>query len=153
METRLPSTIVLMRVSESIGKTISHTSRVRGSSYFQSGAVRSLSIENGVIQALVRGTASYTVWLETGDEVIRASCSCPYFVDHVDICKHIFAVVLAAEAQSIPLVAPGVRPEDVEIEALLPDDDEDLLDEDEEEEEDGWRLVPPRAQRAKPALP
>ncbi|PYQ97110.1 MAG: hypothetical protein DMF97_14385, partial [Acidobacteria bacterium] len=67
METRLPSTIVLMRVSESIGKTISHTSRVRGSSYFQSGAVRSLSIENGVIQALVRGTASYTVWLETGD--------------------------------------------------------------------------------------
>jgi superfamily II DNA or RNA helicase len=159
VETRLPSTIVLMRVSESIGRTISHTSRVQGTSCFQSGAVRSLSIENGVIQALVRGTASYTVWVETGDEVIRASCSCPYFVDHVDICKHIFAVVLAAEAQSIPLVAPGVRPEDVEIEALLPEDDEDFPDKDaeeeeeEEEEEEGWRLVPPRTQRATPVLP
>jgi superfamily II DNA or RNA helicase len=155
VETRLPSTIGLMRVSESIGQTISHTSRVRGSSYFRSGAVRSLSIENGIIQAVVRGTVSYTVWLETGDALIRTSCTCPYFVDHMDTCKHIFAVILAAEAQSIPLVSPGVRPEDVEIEPLVPDDDDDLPgdDDNEEEDEDGWRLIPPRMPAAKPAPP
>jgi superfamily II DNA or RNA helicase len=138
-----------MRLSESIGQQISDGARHRGASYFRSGAVRSLSIENGVVQALVRGGTSYTVWLETGDALIRASCTCPYFIDHADICKHIFAVILAAEAQSVTLVAPGVRPEDVDIEPLLPEDDEDLLNED----EDTWRLVPPRTRPARPGLP
>src|SRR5207248_3002630 len=87
-----------MSVSESLGRLISPISRARGASYFRSGAVRSLSVENRIIEAQVRGTSWYTVWIETGHPLLRASCNCPYFIGHADICKHIFAVILAAEA-------------------------------------------------------
>jgi superfamily II DNA or RNA helicase len=136
-----------MRLSETLGQLISNTSRARGSSYFRSGAVRSLSIENGIVQALVRGTTTYSVWLETGGRRLRGSCTCPYFIDRVDICRHIFAVVLAAEAQGIPLVPPGIDAVDVDIEPLVPD--EDTFD---DEDGNSW-LASGRAQRARPQAP
>ena len=59
-----------------------------------------------------------------------------------EICKHIWAGILAAEAQSLPLMAPGVSPrsvvlEPIDVDAELEDlglDDETLVD----EEDDGW---------------
>src|SRR5439155_5657377 len=102
---------------------ISPISRARGASYFRSGAVRSLSVENRVIEAQVRGTSWYTVWIETGHTLLRASCNCRYFTGHADICKHIFAVILAAEAQSIPLAPPDVDARRLSIAPETPDDD------------------------------
>ena len=56
-----------MSVSESLGRSISPISRARGASYFRSGAVRSLSVENRVIEAQVRGTRRETVrWSVVG---------------------------------------------------------------------------------------
>ena len=144
-----------MSVSESLGRLISPISRARGASYFRSGAVRSLSVENRIIEAQVRGTSWYTVWIETGHPLLRASCNCPYFIGHADICKHIFAVILAAEAQSIPLAPPGVDAGRLGIEAQIPDNDWRRTDGQDDDDED-WRLIPssPRAaKRQKPATP
>src|SRR6185295_10875557 len=89
-----------------------------------SGAVRSLIAQNGIIQATVRGSQLYDVWLEPAADLLNASCTCPYFIDTYDICKHIWAVILSAEAQAVPLLSPGVEPDEVVLEGLIPDDDD-----------------------------
>ena len=50
------------------------------------------------------------MWLEPVGATLLASCTCPYFFDRIVICKHIWAGILAAEAQSLPLMAPGISP-------------------------------------------
>lgn len=111
-----------MRLSQILAPQVPSQSRARGYAYFSSAAVRSLGTEAGVIQATVRGTELYHVWLEPVGTLLRASCTCPYFIDRSDICKHVWAVILAAEQQSLPLVPPGVAPDSVELEPLVPDD-------------------------------
>ena len=118
------------RLSQFLGSQISNRTRTRGHEYFRSGAVRSLTVENGIIEATVRGADFYTVWIEPEGSSLHASCTCPYFIDQLQICKHVWAVVLAAEDQSIPLVAAGVRPEDVDLEPLYVDDSLDTPIED-----------------------
>ena len=124
------------RLSQFLASQVPGRSRSRGYSYFASGAVRSLTTENGIIEATVRGSEDYTVWIEPDRSLLRASCTCPYFIDRIDICKHIWAVVLAAEAQSIPLVTPGIRPEHVELEPQYPDDD--AVDIDDQDDDRPW---------------
>jgi superfamily II DNA or RNA helicase len=115
-------------LSQFLSDQVPSGSRSRGRSYFSLGAVRSLTNENYLTQATVRGSKLYTVWVEADRSLLRASCTCRFFIDQVEICKHIWAVILAAEAQSVPLVPPDVRLENVDIEPFDPDellDDED----------------------------
>lgn len=138
-----------MRLSQVLGSQISNQSRSRGHSYFLSGAVRSLTVENGIIQATVRGSESYTVWIEPDGSLLRAACTCPYFIDRFEICKHIWAVILAAETQSVPLTAPGVAPESVDLEPLYPDEPDD-----DDEALEPWRPIAPlRPTSRTPAAP
>jgi superfamily II DNA or RNA helicase len=102
-----------------------------------------VSVEQGVLHATVRGSDNYVVWIEPDGSRLKALCSCPYFLDHVEICKHIWAVILAAEVQSIPLVPPGIANEDVYLEPVDPDVPDDFDD-------DGadvpvWQPAPTRA--------
>ena len=119
-------------LSQFLGAQISNRSRSRGYSYFAAGAVRSLTVENGVIEATVRGSVPYTVWMQADGALLTASCTCPHFVDHLEICKHVWAVILSAETQSIPLVVPGTAFETVVLEPLIPDEDDY-----------GWTPAPP----------
>jgi len=139
-----------MKLSQVLAPQVSPSSRSRGYSYFTSGAVRSLTTEHGIVQATVRGSDTYTVWLEPGDALLRASCNCPYFVDRVDICKHVWAVILAAEAQSVPLLTSGGAAEDVDLEPVYPDGIDDFDD-----DVDLWPQVkpaaPPHASSRRPA--
>ena len=138
-----------MKLSQALAPQVSSRSRTLGHTYFTSGAVRSLTTEHGIIQATVRGSTTYTVWLEPGAALLRASCSCPYFVDRVDICKHIWAVILGAEAQSLPLLTPGSAPEDVDLEPVYPDELDDFDD-----DEDLWpRAAPIAGERAPAGMP
>lgn len=71
----------------------------RGAAYFRGGRVR---IESGSalrIVAAVRGSSSYRVELRREGEQIHAACTCPYFEDA--LCKHVWAVLMAAEAQRL----------------------------------------------------
>jgi superfamily II DNA or RNA helicase len=137
------------RLSAVLSRQVSSQSRARGHAYFISGAVRSLTVQNGIIQATVRGSQLYNVWLEPAGDLLHASCTCPYFIDSDDICKHVWAVILSAEAQAVPLLSPGVDPDDVVLEPLIPDDYDFDLD---VEDERGWKpAIPPVARTAAPA--
>ena len=83
------------------------------------------------------------MWIEPVGARLLVSCTCPFFFDRLEICKHIWAAIMAAEAQSLPLVAPGVSPRSVSLEPI--DVDEDLEDPDLEEEMpvDDWYLRRP----------
>jgi len=113
---------LLMRLSQVFASYVSSRSRTRGESYFRSGAVQQLTSHGGTIEATVIGSEAYTVLLQPGDELLSGSCTCPYFVDHLEICKHIWATILAAEAKGIPLMPPGCVPTEIGLEPLDPDD-------------------------------
>ena len=111
-----------MKLSQVLAEQVPSQSRARGFSYFKSAAVRSLTTDNGIIHATVRGGELYDVWLEPAGDLLRASCTCPFFVDRYDICKHVWAVILAAEAQGVPLLTPGIPVSTVDIEPMIPED-------------------------------
>src|SRR5712691_2988197 len=141
------------KLSTVLARQVPTQSRTRGFAYFTRGAVRSLTAQNGIIQATVRGSQLYDVWLEPDGELRQASCTCPYFIDQYDICKHVWAVILAAEAEAVPLLRPGVTPDEVYLEPLVPDDDDgDPKDEDERVWTPAVRapLLAPRRERQPP---
>ncbi|HEX4150696.1 MAG TPA: DEAD/DEAH box helicase [Steroidobacteraceae bacterium] len=127
--------------------------RDRGGNYFRSGCVRIGSASAFRIVATVSGSSRYRVELNRDGRKIHASCTCPYF--DVDLCKHIWAVILAAETQELfqgkglELVHAGEADDD------YPDDEFDAGDyrednEGEREDEEHGRappypLVPARA--------
>lgn len=82
-------------LSDDLGRAIQQ----RGAAYFRGGRVR---IESGSalrVVAAVRGTCRYRVELQREGERIHALCTCPYFDDA--LCKHVWAVIMAAEAWQI----------------------------------------------------
>ena len=107
-----------MKLSQALADQVPDQSRSRGAAYFFNGDVRSVEAHDDIIHAVVKGSESYDVWLEPVGAKLFASCTCPYFFDRIAICKHIWAVILAAEAQSLPLVPPGVSPRSVTLEPI-----------------------------------
>lgn len=71
----------------------------RGTDYFRSGRVRIDSVSDSRIVAVVHGRGRYRVELERAGRNIIASCNCPYY--DIDLCKHIWAVMLAAEREPL----------------------------------------------------
>jgi superfamily II DNA or RNA helicase len=125
----------------------------RGADYFRTGRVRIDSVSASRIVAIVKGSSHYEVELEREGRKIHASCTCPYF--DVDLCKHIWAVILAAEKQpllqgkGLELVHRGIADDDLDDESDEDDDDYRNYDED-EDREDASRYPPPVPARARP---
>jgi superfamily II DNA or RNA helicase len=71
--------------------------RSRGQSYFSAGAVRKLSGDEWSVEARVQGSRLYDVDIFRMENSFESSCSCPYYDGSSDICKHIWATMLAAE--------------------------------------------------------
>jgi superfamily II DNA or RNA helicase len=113
-----------MKLTAALAQQVPTGSRSRGYSYFIAGAVRTLAADGGAIEATVKGSELYTVRLQPNADLLLGSCSCAFFEDRLEICKHIWAVILAAEAESLPMVPPGIDPMTVDLEPLNPDDDE-----------------------------
>lgn len=117
----------------------------RGADYFRSGRVNIDSASATRIVASVKGSSRYRVELERVGRKIHASCTCPYF--DVDLCKHIWAVLLAAEKQQLlqgnglELVHPGVEAYGLDDEFDEDDDDDDVADYGEDR---GYTLQYPR---------
>ena len=72
----------------------------KGLNYFRSGAVQIDSAVPDCVRATVRGGGRYSVvlYVHVDDEILAASCTCSHYND-VNICKHIWAAVLAAESK------------------------------------------------------
>ena len=71
----------------------SGASLTKGYSYFHSGAVVKLWIEDGVYKAHVEGSELYTVTISGKKGSIQTDCTCPY--DWGGVCKHVVAAMLA----------------------------------------------------------
>ncbi|MGH7828502.1 MAG: SNF2-related protein [Candidatus Binatia bacterium] len=71
----------------------------RGRTYFRAGAVTDLSGDPWKVQATVQGSENYSVSIVRKDDEMEVSCTCAYFLDREDTCKHIWATFLAAEVR------------------------------------------------------
>jgi superfamily II DNA or RNA helicase len=71
--------------------------RKRGVEYFRRGAVTVLSSGPEEAEATVSGSEPYHVRLIREAKKLRASCSCPYFTDRQEVCKHVWAALLAVD--------------------------------------------------------
>jgi superfamily II DNA or RNA helicase len=107
--------------------------RQRGARYFRAGRVSIQSGSESHVTATVRGSKLYTVELRREDQAVQVSCTCPHF--EVDLCKHVWAVLLAAEERR--LLGDVRRGETVYLDYGSFDDEWDDEDEDEGGEDEG----------------
>jgi superfamily II DNA or RNA helicase len=95
-----------MGLAEALARDVSERTRTRGNRYFLGGAVRAIEGSGSEVVATVRGSEWYRVRLSRDGDAFLASCQCPYFADRQDFCKHIWAVILAADAEGLLLDEP-----------------------------------------------
>src|SRR6185369_3503704 len=71
--------------------------RQRGAEYLRNGLVTLTACEDRRVEAVVTGTEDYDVVLLRDGRVVWADCSCPFCEDREEVCKHIWATILAAD--------------------------------------------------------
>ncbi len=88
-----------MKLSSALSSDFDYNTRSRGAVYFRSGAVRIKQGSATEVYAKVQGSQFYAVEISWDDvEGLDFWCECPYF-DSTGPCKHLWAVILAAEAR------------------------------------------------------
>lgn len=86
----------------------------RGYLYYQQDLVKDFEHDDDYIQAIVRGSEEYEVYIDIdGDEILDMNCSCPYAAEGNN-CKHMAAVLYQLDggkptikAESAVSVKPG----------------------------------------------
>ena len=104
--------ILLSRIERSVPAAI----RERGEQYARRGvvALRKRSSPRDPVWALVRGSDAYQVKVQYEDHELLAECTCRYFEDRFDVCKHIWATLVVCAQQKVEF--PGY------VDSVLPDD-------------------------------
>jgi superfamily II DNA or RNA helicase len=74
--------------------------RSRGQAYYFKGRVRIVRGDASEVEATVRGSRTYDVSLDWEDDQLSAYCDCEYY-DSAGPCKHLWATILAADAQGL----------------------------------------------------
>ena len=134
-----------MRLPAAITSHFTSASRARGDGYAATNRVRLVNIHPTAIDAVVRGTERYHVHLgyarnpRSRVQTLEVSCTCPYYIDGADTCKHIWAtLVVAAEEPGTFLIAlEDALPGTVEIATALEEFAASLDVDDLEDDEDG----------------
>jgi len=98
------------RLTDLFAPHVSGNCRSRGYEYFASGAVRDIRGVDGAIVARVVGSQAYDVRLAHERNELRVTCTCPFFDENLQVCKHIWAAVLAAESRNLSLVPADAVP-------------------------------------------
>jgi superfamily II DNA or RNA helicase len=81
------------RFSSSFEKRV----RSRGQAYFADRRVEIAEGSKSIVRAVVRGYREYDVALTIHGRELLAACTCPYYDQ--DLCKHIWATMLAAQSK------------------------------------------------------
>jgi hypothetical protein len=95
-------------LADALHRSFSHSSRTRGETYFWDGRVSDARADGGTFSATVSGTREYQSTLTLEANRLVAECTCPYFVDVRQPCKHIWAVVLVADEAKAFTVPAGL---------------------------------------------
>ncbi len=87
-------------LAERLGSNIPERVLRRGATYQRQGAVELVQGGAEAVEALVYGTEQYSVALywSPEDRLLEGVCSCPDFAARLDICKHVWATILEADA-------------------------------------------------------
>jgi hypothetical protein len=110
----------------------------RGSSYYREGAVEILHGNREEMQAIVIGTNMYEVDLHRVRDTVQVSCTCPHFEGEMDVCKHIWAALLAAENKGYLRGKSNSAPARMEMFIDGKDWDEDEEGDWDEDEDEGF---------------
>ena len=73
--------------------------RARGLDYAAQGRVELCDANDAWLLASVRGTEEYDVEVEQRGGKLLAACTCPYFVDSSELCKHVWATLVVGDAE------------------------------------------------------
>lgn len=106
-------------LAQALQHDVSHQTRVKGAHYFRRGLVRDVKRTERGVAATVSGTFDYRVTIDHESGGFVGSCECPYFADRGNVCKHLWAVVLAPETEAA-LAASGPIPPRAWIDAAIP---------------------------------
>jgi superfamily II DNA or RNA helicase len=128
-------------VPVALASLFTSASRARGEDYARTGRVRLVNVHPTAIDAVVRGTERYHVHLgyernpAARVQTLEVSCTCAYYIDGADTCKHIWAtLVVAAEQPGTFLMAlDGARAGTIDVASAL-EEFESSLDVDPDEE-------------------
>jgi superfamily II DNA or RNA helicase len=75
-----------------------------------------------MVYAVVRGNEDYVVRLEIEGQQVSGTCTCPYFSDRLQICKHLWAVVLECDRRKVLQLPDATRTESLQFHAAPLDD-------------------------------
>jgi superfamily II DNA or RNA helicase len=98
-----------MVLTTQLSRQVAGAVQRRGRQYFASGAVQLLNGDTWSVRARVQGTEQYQVTLTRAKKYLKVWCTCPYYEDRGEPCKHIWATLLAAEERGF--LAGGGRDE------------------------------------------
>src|SRR5580693_8138680 len=101
--------------------------RARGASYYRLGAVRIKRGNATGVEAGVRGSRVYDVEIAWDGGRLTLFCDCPYYED-VGACKHIWATVLAADAQNYFTAITRLNPRDISFDETPGPEDDDAVE-------------------------
>jgi hypothetical protein len=90
-----------MVLTSQVSRQVAGDVQRRGRQYYASGAVEVLDGDEWSVRALVQGTEQYQVRLTREEKRLKVWCTCPYYQDRLDPCKHIWATLLAAERRGL----------------------------------------------------
>jgi superfamily II DNA or RNA helicase len=79
---------------DTLGRHVRQKIKIRGGDYFARNAVRILFADPDFVSAKVTGSQIYEVDLEREGNELIFSCDCPYFEEHQEVCKHVWATLL-----------------------------------------------------------
>src|SRR5262245_49263031 len=94
-----------MPLSAALSSQVPAAIRDRGRDYFRSGVVTLDSVTSREVRATVHGGTDYEVDLDLEGRRVFAYCTCPYVGEHGDVCKHVWAAILAAEGRGFAATA------------------------------------------------
>jgi SNF2-related domain/Helicase conserved C-terminal domain/Bacterial SNF2 helicase associated/SWIM zinc finger len=83
-----------------LAKGFDISSRKRGDEYFRLNRVKVRAGSATELSAVVKGSEPYEVLLRFSGSKLAVSCTCPYFLDHGQACKHLWAAILTADKES-----------------------------------------------------
>src|SRR6185436_8082015 len=103
--------------------------RNRGAEYARRGAVRLHPRRSAVepVSAIVTGSEEYLVTLRYEERALWTTCTCPYFDENVEICKHVWATLCECAEKNLPFPGP--------VDDLLVDDQSESIPLDDEDDD------------------
>ena len=88
-----------MQVAPLLARYFHTTIRERGYQYFRQKRVRIGFGSASEVSAEVRGSEDYLLLMQWTGERLEVFCGCIYFIDKGQPCKHLWAAILAADAE------------------------------------------------------